>query len=115
MATGGFSLEISKNYKLKKPLVIYNNFSNSLKEVIVNYKNSIILNENSELCLINYINNSSEENFMVNTMENIKIKKDSFLNNILVNNSKSNGYFYKYINSSLEKIRLLATIYYLQA
>ena len=52
---------------------------------------------------------------MVNTMENIKIKKDSFLNNILVNNSKSNGYFYKYINSSLEKIRLLATIYYLQA
>ena len=103
LATGGFSLEISKNYKLKKPLVIYNNFSNSLKEVIVNYKNSIILNENSELCLINYINNSSEENFMVNTMENIKIKKDSFLNNILVNNSKSNGYFYKYINSSLEK------------
>ena len=66
LATGGFSLEISKNYKLKKPLVIYNNFSNSLKEKIVNYKNSIILNENSELNLINYINNSSKENFMVN-------------------------------------------------
>ena len=31
LATGGFSLEIVKNYKLKKPLVIYNNFSNSLK------------------------------------------------------------------------------------
>ena len=39
LATGGFSLEIVKNYKLKKPLVIYNNFSNSLKEKIVNYKN----------------------------------------------------------------------------
>ena len=103
LATGGFSLEISKNYKLKKPLVVYNNFSNSLKEKIVNYKNSIILNENSELNLINYINNSSKENFMVNILENIKIKKASSLNNILINNSKCNGYFYKYIKSDLEK------------
>jgi Fe-S cluster assembly protein SufD len=103
LATGGFSLEISKNYKLKKPLVIYNNFSNSLKEKIVNYKNSIILNENSELNLINYINNSSKENFMVNTLENIKVKKDSLLKNILVNSSKCNGYFYKYITSDIKK------------
>ena len=103
LATGGFSLEISKNYKLKKPLVVYNNFSNSLKEKIINYKNLIVLNENSELSLINYINNSSKENFMVNILENIKIKKDSSLNNILINNSKCNGYFYKYIKSDLEK------------
>ena len=39
LASGGFSLEISENYKLKKPLVIYNNFSNLLKETIINYKN----------------------------------------------------------------------------
>ena len=103
LSTGGFSLEISKNYKLKKPLIIYNNFSNSLKETIVNYKNLIILNENSELNLINYINNSSRENFMVNTVENIKMKKDSSLNNILINNSKCNGYFYKYVKVDLEK------------
>ena len=103
LATGGFSLEISKNYKLKKPLVIYNNFSDSLKEKIVNYKNSIILNENSGLNLVNYINNSSKENFMVNILENIKVKKDSSLNNILINNSKCNGYFYKYLKSDLEK------------
>ena len=103
LASGGFSLEIYENYKLKRPLVIYNNFSNSLKETIVNYKNSIILNENSELNLINYIDNSSKENFMVNTIENIKMKKDSFLNNILINNSKCNGYFYKYVKSDLEK------------
>ena len=103
LSTGGFSLEIFKNYKLKKPLIIYNNFSNSLKETIVNYKNLIILNENSELNLINYINNSSRENFMVNTVENIKMKKNSSLNNILINNSKCNGYFYKYIKCDLEK------------
>ncbi len=103
LASGGFSLEISKNYKLKKPIVIYNNFSNSLNETIVNYKNSIIINENSELNLINYIDNSSKENFMVNTIENIKMRKNSSLNNILINNSKCNGYFYKYTKNDLEK------------
>ena len=108
LATGGFSLEVSKNYKLKKPLVVYNNFSNLLKETIVNYKNSITINENSELSLINYIDNSSKENFMVNTIENINMKKDSSLNNILINNSKCNGYFYKYIVSDLDKNSNLA-------
>jgi Fe-S cluster assembly protein SufD len=103
LALGGFILEISKNYKLKKPLVIYNNFSNPLKETIINYKNSFIINENSELNLINYIDNFSKENFMVNTIENIIMEKNSSLNNILINNSKCNGYFYKYIKSDLKK------------
>jgi Fe-S cluster assembly protein SufD len=103
LASGGFSLEIYENYKFKKPLVIYNNFSSSLKETIINYKNSITINENSELNLINYIDNSSKENFMVNAIDNINMKKNSSLNNILINNSKCNGYFYKYIKSDLEK------------
>ena len=103
LATGGFFLEISKNYKLKKPLVIYNNFSSSLKETIINYKNSIILNDNSELKLITYINNASKENFLVNMIEKIVLKKESSLSNIFVNDSKSNGYFYKYIKNDLEK------------
>ena len=75
LATGGFSLEISKNYKLKKPLVIYNYFSKNLKESIINNKNSIILNEASQLTLINYIDDNSKDNFMMNTMDNVKIKK----------------------------------------
>ena len=40
---------------------------------------------------------------MVNIVENIVVKKNSTLNNIFINNSKCNGYFYKYINSVLEK------------
>ena len=103
LSKDGFSLEISKNYKLKKPLVIYNHFSNSLKETIVNNKNSIILNENSELTLINYIDNTSKENFMINTIENIKLKKNSSLKNIFINNSKNYVYFYKYLKNDLEK------------
>ena len=54
----------------------------------MNNKNSIILNENSELTLINYIDNTSKENFMINTIEDIKLKKNSSLKNIFINNSK---------------------------
>ena len=35
LATGGYSIEITKNYKLKKPIVVYNNFSRSLNEIAV--------------------------------------------------------------------------------
>jgi|TARA_Y100000389_G_scaffold191892_1_gene218730 Fe-S cluster assembly protein SufD len=103
LAQDGFSLEISKNYKFKKPLVIYNHFSNSLKETIINNKNSIILNENSELTLINFVDSNYEENFMVNIMEDIKLKKNSSLKKFFINNSKNNAYFYKYLKNDLEK------------
>jgi Fe-S cluster assembly protein SufD len=103
LATGGFTLEVSKNYKLKKPLVVYNYFSNNLKESIINNKNSIILNDESELTLINYIDDDSNDNFMMNTMDNIIIKNKAYLKNIFINNSRCSGYFYRYINSVLEK------------
>ena len=103
LATGGITLEVSKNYKFNKPLIIYNYFSKNLKETIINNKNSIILNDNSELTLINYIDSESPDNFMVNSMENIELKKNALLKNIFINNSKCAGYFYKYIKSDLEK------------
>ena len=103
LAAGGFSLEIAKNYKFKKPLIIYNYFSKNLKESIINNKNLLILNESSELTLINYIDDSSKDNFMMNTMENIKIKTNAVLKNIFINNSRCSGYFYRYIKSILEK------------
>jgi Fe-S cluster assembly protein SufD len=103
LATGGFTLEVPKNYKFIKPLVIYNYFSKNLKETIINNKNSIILNDNSKLTLINYINDNSKDNFMTNIIDNIVIKKAACLKNIFINNSRCNGYFYRYIMNSLEK------------
>jgi len=102
LATGGFTLEVSKNYKFTKPLVIYNYFSKNLKESIINSKNSIILNDESELTLINYIEDDSKDNFMMNTIDSIIIKKNAFLKNIFINNSRCNGYFYRYIKNILE-------------
>jgi len=103
LATGGFTLEVSKNYKLTKPLVIYNYFSKNLKESIINNKNSIILNADSGLTLINYIDDDSRDNFMTNTIDSIIIKKNASLKNIFINNSRCNGYFYRLTRSVLEK------------
>jgi Fe-S cluster assembly protein SufD len=103
LATGGFTLEVSKNYKFIKPLVIYNYFSKNLKESIINNKNLIILNDDSELTLVNYIDDDTKENFMTNTIDNIIIKKNAYLKNIFINNSRCNGYFYRFIKTVLEK------------
>jgi Fe-S cluster assembly protein SufD len=103
LATGGFTLEVSKNYKFIKPLIIYNYFSKNLNESIINNKNSIILNDESELTLINYTDDNSNDNFMTNTVDNVKIKRNASLINIFINNSRCNGYFYRYTKSALEK------------
>ena len=102
LSSGGFSLEINKNYKLKKPLVVYNHFSKDLKNKILNNKNSIKLNEGSELILIDYNDSNTQDNFIRNTMDVVFLGDNAILKNILIQNSKSNGHFYKYIKGSLE-------------
>ena len=103
LATGGYYLEISKNYKFKKPLVVYNHFSESIKEQIISYKNSLILNENSELTIINYTDTNSKNNFFVNSFDYLKLKKDSNLKNIFINKDRCNCYFHNYLKSDLEQ------------
>ena len=103
LATGGYYLEISKDYKFKKPLVVYNHFSESIKEQIVSYKNSLILNENSELTIINYTDTNSKNNFFVNSFDYLKLKKDSNLKNIFINKDRCNCYFHNYLKSDLER------------
>ena len=102
LSSGGFSLEVTKNYKLKKPLVIYNYFSKDLNNKILNNKNSIMLNEGSELMLIEYNDGYVQSNFIKNTIDIVSLNENAVLKNILIQESKSNGHFYKYIKGSLE-------------
>jgi len=102
LASGGYSLEISKNYKFRKPLVIYNHFSESIKEQIISYKNSLILNENSEITILNYTDTNSKNNFFVNSFDYLKLKKDSKLKNIFINKDRCSCYFHNYLKSDLE-------------
>ena len=103
LATGGYNLEISRGYKFKKPLVVYNHFSESIKEQIISYKNSLILNENSELTIFNYTDTNSKNNFFVNSFDYLKLKKDSTLKNIFINKNRCNCYFHNYLKSDLEQ------------
>jgi Fe-S cluster assembly protein SufD len=102
LSSGGFSLEVNKNYKLKKPLVIYNYFSKDLKNKILNNKNSIKLNKGSELMLIDYNEGHTQSNFIKNTIDTVSLDENAVLKNICIQESKCNGHFYKYIKGSLE-------------
>ncbi len=97
LSSGGFSLEVQKNYKCKKPIVIYNYFTSDLDNKIINNSNQIKLNQNSELTLIEY-NMSEKSKFFKNTFENINIEQGSLLKSITIQKNKSNGYFYKNIS-----------------
>ena len=97
LSSGGFSLEVQKDYKCKKPIVIYNYFTSDLDNKIINNSNLIKLSQNSELTLIEY-NMSEKSKFFKNTFENINIEQGSLLKSITIQKNKSNGYFYKNIS-----------------
>jgi len=99
LAEGGFTLEIDKNYKLKKVLVIYNYFTKEIENKILNYKNKIILNDNSEAHIIDYgVNNSK---FINNVYESVILKKNAKLKSINIQSKSSDGFFHKFLKNEL--------------
>ena len=99
LSLGGFYLEVQENYKCKKPFVIYNYFSSNLDNKIINNSNKIKINQNSELTFLEY-NISEKSKFIKNTFEDIEIKDNSVLKSIIIQKTKSNGYFYKSVTAS---------------
>ena len=99
LSLGGFNLEIHKNYRCKKPIIIYNYYTSNLDNKIINNSNKIKLNQSSELTLIEY-NIGEKSKFLKNTFEKVDLEKDSILKNITIQKTKSNGYFYKNILGS---------------
>lgn len=101
LAENGYLLEVDKNYKFKKVLVVYNYFTKDLKDQILNNKNKIKIKENSELHIIDYTINKSEFKFINNVYENIILEKNSKLKHLYVQSKKSNAFFYKFIKNEL--------------
>ena len=99
LAENGYSLEIEENYKFKKVLVIYNFFTNDVKNKILNNKNDIKINKNSELHVIDYVINESK--FINNVYENVILEKNSKFKNLTIHNKQSEGFFYKYTKNKL--------------
>ncbi len=101
LAQNGYSLEVKENYKFKKVLVIYNFFSQEIKNTILNNKNKIKLNKNSELHTIEYTVNKSKFKFINNSYENIILGENSKLKNIYLQNNNSDGFFHKFLKNKL--------------
>ena len=99
LSLGGFNLEIQKDYKCKKPIIIYNYFTSNLDNKIINNSNQIKLNQNSGLILIEY-NISEKCKFLKNTFEKINISKGSELKTFIIQKTNSNGFFYKNISGT---------------
>ena len=99
LSSGGLNLTIQKDYKCKKPVIIYNYFNSSLDNKIINNSNKIKLNQNSEVTLIEY-NICEKSKFLKNTFEKVEIDENAILKKIIIQNTKSNGFFYKYIFGS---------------
>ena len=99
LTVGGFDLKIQNNYKCKKPIIIYNYFTSNLDNKIINNSNKIKLHKNSECTLIEY-NIDEGCKFLKNTFENVEIDNGSILKSIILQKTKSNGYFYKNISGS---------------
>ena len=101
LAENGYSLEIDKNYKFKKVLVIYNFFTKDIKNKILNNKNKIKVNENSELEVIEYTINESKSKFINNVYENVILEKNSKFKNFFIQNNESDGFFHKFLKNKL--------------
>jgi len=101
LAENGFTFEVDKNYKFKKVLVIYNFFTDNIKDKIMNNKNKIKINENSELHIIEYVENKSKHKFINNCYENIILEKNSKLRYLQIQSNKSNGFFHKFLKNKI--------------
>tara|TARA_B100000029_G_scaffold201221_1_gene199431 strand:- start:1068 stop:2321 length:1254 start_codon:yes stop_codon:yes gene_type:complete len=101
LADSGYFLEIEENYKFKKVLIIYNFFTKNLKNKILNNKNKIKLNRNSELHVVEYTINESKHKFVNNSHENIILDKNSKFRSIYLQKNKSDGFFHKFLKSNI--------------
>jgi len=101
LADNGYFIEVEENYKFKKVLVIYNFFTKDLKNKVLNNKNKIKLNKNSELHIIEYTVNESKFKFINNSFENIILEKNSKLKNLYLQKYKSDGFFHKFLKNKI--------------
>ena len=86
LSNRGYNLEIKDNYKFKKTVIIYNFFTEDLKDNILNSRNKIKVGKNSEVHTIDFIINKSKYKFMNNVYENIILENNAVYKNICIQN-----------------------------
>jgi len=95
-------LIISENYSLNKPLIIYNITNENLKSTTINQRIDFVLKRNSSLKLINFFDDSSNNNFINNNYK-FNIESDAILKNYIIDYKLNSNIKYFFNNIDLER------------
>ena len=96
-----YNITVKSNYELKKPLIVYHNTNDELKNSNINLQLNFLLEKNSSLKIIDLFNDTSEKNF-INIFYNFDLKQDSILKNFKVDNSSNKNVKYSFNNIDQE-------------
>ena len=102
LSNNGLFLEVADNYRFEKAIIIYNVFTDDLKDNLLNNKNKIILGKNSELHIVEYNINQSKNKFIYNTTENVILNENASLKNINLQANQNDGFFYKFSKGKMK-------------
>ena len=102
LSNNGLFLEVADNYRFEKAIIIYNVFTDDLKDNLLNNKNKIILNKNSELHIIEHNINQSKNKFIYNTTENVILNENASLKTINLQANQNEGFFYKFSKGKMK-------------
>ena len=102
LSNNGLFLEVVDNYRFEKAIIIYNVFTDDLKDNLLNNKNKIILGKNSELHIVEYNINQSKNKFIYNTTENVILNENASLRTINLQANQNEGFFYKFSKGKME-------------
>jgi Fe-S cluster assembly protein SufD len=101
-------LTIKENYSLNKPLIIYNFTNKKLSSSTINQRIDFILKKNSNLKLINFFDDNSNNNF-ININYQFKIEKDAILKNYKVDHKLNSNIKYFFNNIDIDHNGLAET------
>ena len=93
---------VKSGYQLKKPLILFNYFSNNLNNVGINIRLDIKLEDDASLNIINISNENLNNNFL-NFRQKINIGKNSILKNYSLDINENSNFKYSFKDISLEK------------
>ena len=94
-------LTIKENYSLNKPLIIYNFTNKKLSSSTINQRIDFILKKNSNLKLINFFDDYSNNNF-ININYQFKVEKDAILKNYIVDHKLNSNIKYFFNNIDID-------------
>ena len=102
-AENGYLIEIEKNTKINKPVVIYYYYSNHFKSNYFGYKNFILLNENSSISLYEKPIYENDAAYLTTSNTEIFLSRNSVLKKFDNNISNKNSTIYNFVKCNLDE------------